>query len=141
MPGELYIIVTSTPTLHGSSMACARMLALQLFRRVPLRDIASHVPHAVVVYALLGLLDFGFTIIAFIYGYGESNPLLAWYQQHGLFEIMKVGSTLVIITMGFLLWPIRAVRFVIYAADLAMAIVFVYHLVFWIGNISTRAAR
>lgn len=84
------------------------------------------------IYAGLALLDLGFTLLAFTIGIKEGNPILAWYQERGLFEAVKIASTLAVIYLGFFLWNVKAVRWVIYAGNVAMFGVLVVHLAFWI---------
>jgi hypothetical protein len=100
------------------------------------RHLAVH--PAIVTYALLSVLDYGFTIMAFRLGYEEGNPLLAWYQKQGLFAFAKVGSILAISILGTLFWKHRVVRGVLYAANVLMFSVFAYHLYFWILLSSRR---
>lgn len=86
------------------------------------------VPVPVVVYAVLGVLDFGFTLMAFQLGFMEGNPLLNWYAEKGLFEVAKVGFTLAVIILGFLLWDFRIVRAIIYIANVLMVGVVLFHI-------------
>jgi len=96
-----------------------------------LTHLAARVPGAVVTYAVLGLLDFGFTLMSFQIGLKEANPVLAWYAERGLFEVAKIASTIVVILLGFFLWRILAVRSIIYGANLIMTGVLVYHIANW----------
>ena len=59
------------------------------------------VPVPLVLYAVLGILDFGLTLIAFQLGFKEGNPILDWYAQNNLFEAAKIGSTLAVVFTGF----------------------------------------
>lgn len=93
------------------------------------------VPKQIVLYALLGVLDFGFTLIAFQLGFTEGNPVLDWYASHGLFEAAKVGSTLAVVLLGFLLWEVRFVRSVLVGANILMVGVIAFH-VFNLGLIA-----
>jgi len=104
-----------------------------LFGKIDLQGVTSHVPWPVGLYALLGLMDFFFTLLAFQYGFQEGNPILAWYKEQGLFEVAKVGTTIAVVLLGFFLWKLRPVRAIIYAADVAMFALFVWHLFFWVG--------
>ncbi|MGI8923418.1 MAG: DUF5658 family protein [Fimbriimonadales bacterium] len=106
---------------------------MRLFGKVDLRSIASHVPWPVALYAFLGILDLGFTLLAFHYGFQEGNPILAWYKEQGFFEVVKVGTTIAIVVLGFFLWQLRLVRAIICVADIAMFALFVWHLFFWVG--------
>ena len=103
-----------------------------------MRHIAARVPGAVVLYAVLGLLDFGFTLMSFQLGFREANPILSWYAERGLFEVVKITSTIVVVMLGFFLWRVIAVRSVIYGANAVMTGVLVYHLVIWIRLLAER---
>ena len=81
-----------------------------------------------ILYAALGILDFGLTLIAFQLGFKEGNPILDWYAQNNLFEVAKVGSTLAVVFIGFLLWELRIVRGVLLAANVLMVGVVGFHL-------------
>ena len=74
----------------------------------------------IIIYAVLGILDFGLTLIAFQLGFKEGNPILDWYAQNNLFEVAKVGSTLSVVFIGFLLWELRVVRGVLVVANFLM---------------------
>jgi hypothetical protein len=86
------------------------------------------VPVPVSTYAILGILDFGLTLIAFQLGFKEGNPILDWYAQNNLFEVAKVGSTLAVVVIGFLLWDIKFVRYVVISANVLMVGVALFHL-------------
>lgn len=86
------------------------------------------VPVPIVLYAVLGILDFGLTLIAFQLGFQEGNPILDWYAQNNLFEVAKVGSTLAVVFIGFLLWDLRIVRGVLIGANVLMVGVVGFHL-------------
>ena len=90
------------------------------------------VPHPVASYALLSLLDYGFSIVAFKLGYEEANPILAWYKERGLFGAVKIGTILAVAILGTSAWRFRAVRLVIYLANALMVLVVGYHLFYWI---------
>ena len=111
-------------------------MSRKLLGRIKLREWTHHVPRAVVNYAGLAILDMGFTLFAFAIGVKEGNPILEWYQRQGLFEVVKISSTLAVIWLGFTLWEVKAVRWVIYAANVLMFGVLVFHLVFWIRVIN-----
>jgi hypothetical protein len=96
-----------------------------------LRNLRSWVPAPVVAYALLGLLDFGFTLLAFGIGYKEANPVLAFYKEHGLFEVAKLFTTVAVVTLGFFLWQLSIVRFILVLANAVMLAVLIYHVSFW----------
>src|SRR6185503_17446802 len=91
----------------------------------------TFVPDAVATYALLSLLDYGFSIMAFRLGAIETNPLLAWYQVHGLFAVVKVFSIVSVVLSGALFWSKKVIRGIVYAANLLMLAVFMYHLYYW----------
>lgn len=85
------------------------------------------VPAPLVIYAVLGILDFGLTLIAFQLGFKEGNPILDWYAENGLFEVAKIGSTVAVVLIGFLLWELRIVRGVLAAANVLMLAVVAFH--------------
>jgi hypothetical protein len=99
------------------------------------RSFHFSVPKPIVLYALLGVLDFGFTLIAFQLGFTEGNPILDCYASHGLFEAAKVGSTIAVVLLGFLLWELRFVRSVLVGANLLMVGVIGFH-VFNLGALA-----
>src|SRR5688572_10747850 len=86
------------------------------------------VPVPLVFYAVLGILDFGLTLIAFQMGFKEGNPILDWYAQNNLFEVAKIGSTLAVVFIGFLLWELRVVRGVLSVANVLMVGVVAFHM-------------
>jgi len=88
----------------------------------------SLVPPPVAVYALLSILDLGFSLIAFQLGYPESNPALAFMKEQGLFEFVKISATLLIVLIGVLLWRLQIVRVILGLANVVMFGVFVLHL-------------
>ncbi|MER3412998.1 MAG: hypothetical protein C4341_01940 [Armatimonadota bacterium] len=90
------------------------------------------VPRAIVLYAALGLADFGFTLAALSAGGTELNPLLAWALSVGLFEYLKLALTLLVCAAMLFLWPrsVFARRVTIYANLLMMALV-AYHVSLW----------
>lgn len=87
------------------------------------------VPVPLVLYAVLGILDFGLTLIAFQMGFKEGNPILDWYAQNNLFEAAKIGSTLAVVFIGFLLWELKIVRNVLSVANVLMIGVVAFHMV------------
>jgi len=92
------------------------------------RSFQVSVPRPIVLYAILGVLDFGCTLIALQLGFTEGNPILDWYASHGLFEVAKIGSTVSVVLLGFLLWELRLVRSVLTAANILMTGVLAFHL-------------
>ncbi|MEO7454460.1 MAG: DUF5658 family protein [Fimbriimonadales bacterium] len=86
------------------------------------------VPVPVTLYAILGILDFGLTLIAFQLGFKEGNPILDWYAQNNLFEVAKVGSTLAVVVIGFLLWEKKLVRYIFIGANVLMVGVVLFHI-------------
>jgi hypothetical protein len=104
---------------------------LQRVQHPPLRDVRAGVPLAVKVYAALGLVDLGFTLLALEHGYQEANPILAWYEQHGLFEVAKLFATIAVIALAFFLWRMPLVRVILIVANIVMGIVALYHASFW----------
>lgn len=91
----------------------------RLFSHVHL---GTRVPVAIAAYALLGVLDLGFSKLAFFAGYGEANPVLAATLTHGTFEVSKVLLTVLIVLVGTVLWPLGLVRGVVWAANFGMAL-------------------
>ncbi len=89
--------------------------------------IRSTVPVAVVAYAFLGILDLGFSQMAFFAGYGEANPLLRATLSAGTFASSKVTLTLLVVLVGTMLWPVRLVRGIVWVANFAMAGVAGFH--------------
>jgi hypothetical protein len=92
------------------------------------RSFRIPVPKPIVLYAVLGILDFGFTLMAFQLGFKEGNPILAWYANNGLFEIAKVLPTIAVVFIGFLLWERKFVRAVVLSANVLMVGVIGFHL-------------
>jgi hypothetical protein len=103
------------------------LAAMKLFG-LKVRNPRVSVPMPLILYAALGILDFGLTLIAFQLGFKEGNPILDWYAQNNLFEVAKVGSTLAVVFIGFLLWELRIVRGVLVAANVLMVGVVGFHL-------------
>jgi hypothetical protein len=91
------------------------------------RNFHVPVPIPVIFYAVLGILDFGMTLMAFKLGFQEGNPILNWYAANGLFEVAKIGMTLSVVFIAFLLWEVRVVRGVVYAANVMMLLVVAFH--------------
>ncbi len=54
----------------------------------------------------LGVIDYGFTIAAFVTGAREANPALAWFAEQGLFEFAKLSLTLLVCCVGTHLWSL-----------------------------------
>ena len=93
------------------------------------RSFRIPVPGALVLYAILSVMDFGFTLIAFKLGFKEGNPILNWYADQGLFEVAKVGTIVAVVMIGFLLWELRVVRSILNVANFLMVGVVAFHLV------------
>jgi hypothetical protein len=108
--------------------AVPRVLAAMKLFGLRVRSPRVPVPVPIVLYAVLGILDFGLTLIAFQLGFQEGNPILDWYAQNNLFEVAKVGSTLAVVFIGFLLWDLRIVRGVLIGANVLMVGVVGFHL-------------
>ena len=81
----------------------------------------------VILYAVLGILDFGMTLMAFKLGFQEGNPILNWYAANGLFEVAKVGMTIAVVVIAFLLWDFKIVKGIVYAANVLMLGVVAFH--------------
>lgn len=90
------------------------------------------VPHPIVLYALLSLLDYAFTLAAFVMGAVEANPALAWFQMNGLFDFAKLSSTLLVCCIAFRLWKHRLVRRIITLANAMMLGLIFYHCYLWL---------
>jgi hypothetical protein len=90
------------------------------------------VPGAIVLYAALGLADFGFTLATIQAGGRELNPFLAWALGVGLFEYLKLALTLLVCSVMLLLWHRTSIaRGVTYIANLLMSALLVYHIAIW----------
>ena len=93
------------------------------------------VPNALVLYALLGALDLGFSKMAFSVGIAESNPVLQAALDYGLFEVNKVILTVTVLLMGIFLWKHRVIKRVMFVANVGMfllALVHVYGLTLYL---------
>ena len=93
------------------------------------------VPNALVLYALLGMLDLGFSKMAFSIGVAEGNPVLQAALDFGLFEVNKVILTLTVLLMGIFLWKHRIIKRVMFVANVGMfllALVHVYGLTLYL---------
>lgn len=90
------------------------------------------VPEAVTVYAMLGLLDMGFTLMAFQIGVREGNPIMSWLQGIGLFETGKLALTTGVVFLGYYLWKLPIVRIALHAGNALMLAVVAFHLSFWV---------
>lgn len=86
------------------------------------------VPVAVAAYALLGVLDLGFSQLAFFAGYGEANPILQATIASGTFEFSKITMTMLVVLVGTMLWPLRFVRGIVWAANFGMALLAAFHI-------------
>lgn len=93
---------------------------------------SAFVPEAVTVYATLGLLDMGFSLMAFQVGIREGNPVLGWLQGIGLFELGKLFLTGGVVVLGYYLWRLAIVRVAVHAGNAMMLAVLAFHLSFWI---------
>ncbi|RMG25500.1 MAG: hypothetical protein D6724_03945 [Armatimonadetes bacterium] len=90
------------------------------------------VPGAIVLYAALGLADFGFTLATIHAGGRELNPFLAWALGVGLFEYLKLALTLLVCAVMLFLWPrSSAARRVTHVANVLMGILLLYHILLW----------
>lgn len=95
-------------------------------------DARAPVPRAIVLYASLGLADFGFTLAALNAGGRELNPFLAWALSVGLFEYLKLALTLLVCLAMLFLWPRSAfARRATIAANVLMAVLLAYHISLW----------
>lgn len=81
------------------------------------------------LYVALGVVDYGFTIAAFVTGAREANPALAWFADQGLFEFAKLSLTLLVCCVGTLLWSLPIARRAVAVGNVLMAGVLAYHLV------------
>jgi hypothetical protein len=89
------------------------------------------VPPSIVLYGVLGLLDYALTLMAFRAGLGEANPVLAWFANHGLFEFAKLSMTLLVVAIAFHLRHKQRAKFVMAVANAAMFSLLVYHGYLW----------
>lgn len=100
-------------------------------RFTPLRSPTAHfgarVPFAVVAFALLSVLDLGFSKMAFFVGYGEANPILRATLDAGTFEATKIMLTLLVTVVGTALWQIKTVRGVMWIASVGMSVLSIFH--------------
>ena len=85
------------------------------------------VPYALVLYALLGMLDLGFSRMAFSVGVAEGNPVLQAALDYGLFEVNRVILTLTVLLMGIFLWKHRIVKRVMFVANVGMFLLALLH--------------
>ena len=93
------------------------------------------VPNALVLYALLGMLDLAFSRMAFSVGIAEGNPVLHPALDYGLFEVNKVILTLTVLLMAVFLWKHRVIKRLMFAANAGMfllALVHVYGLTLYL---------
>jgi uncharacterized membrane protein YidH (DUF202 family) len=81
-----------------------------------------------VLYTALGVLDYGFTIAAFVTGAREANPALAWFAEQGLFEFVKLSLTLLVCCVGTHLWSLPIARRAVALGNVLMGGVLTYHL-------------
>ncbi len=88
----------------------------------------SNIPAPVVLYAALGVVDYGFTIAAFVSGAREANPALAWFAEQGLFEFAKLSLTLLVCCVGTHLWSLPIARRAVAFGNVLMSGVLAYHL-------------
>lgn len=79
------------------------------------------------LYAALGVTDYGFTLAAFIYGAHEANPALKWFADHGLFEFAKLTLTLLVCCIAAYVWSAPATRKAMTIGNALMAGVVAYH--------------
>ncbi len=91
---------------------------------------------AIVLYACLSLLDFGFTLAVFSVGGVEANPVLRWFALHGLFEFAKIACTLLVCCVAFHLWDRSIAQRVVHLGNVVMASVLVYHVSLWANLLS-----
>lgn len=95
-------------------------------------DAHAPVPRAIVLYAALGLADFGFTLAAISAGGRELNPFLAWALSVGLFEYLKLALTLLVCAAMLFLWPRSSfARRATIAANVLMSVLLAYHVSLW----------
>lgn len=86
------------------------------------------VPNSILLYAVLSLLDYGFTIAALMEGALELNPALNWFHSHGLFEFVKLSLILLICCTAYKIWDKPHVQALMRIANTVMGVVFVYHI-------------
>ncbi|HWP31760.1 MAG TPA: DUF5658 family protein [Fimbriimonadales bacterium] len=87
------------------------------------------VPSAILLYAVLSLLDYGFTLAALTEGALELNPALSWFHSQGLFEFVKLSLTLLVCCTAYKIWDKPYVQALMRIANTVMGVVFVYHII------------
>ena len=92
-----------------------------------LRIFKLKVPNALVLYTLLGMLDLGFSKMAFSVGVAEGNLFLEAALDYGLFEVNKLILTLTVLFLGIFLWKHRIVKQVMFVANVGMFLLVLVH--------------
>ena len=95
----------------------------------------EHIPDWLTLYVVLGMADFGFTLVAFQLGAIEANPFLNHYKQQGLFEFFKISLTLLILCIAYKLRERPLVANVMAFANAFMVSLVVYHITSLTGAI------
>lgn len=116
--GQTGLSIWNSPVTVDSSNASVAPIAHAGQPRLP-------VP--IVVYATLGVLDYGFTLAAFGHGAHEANPALRWFADHGLFEFAKLSLTLLVCCIAAYIWQSPGTRRAMLVGNLLMAGVLAYH--------------
>jgi hypothetical protein len=86
-----------------------------------------HIPHALTLYALLGMLDLAFSMLAFSIGVKEGNPVLQAAWEVGLFETNKIILTLTVLGVGLMLWKYPMVKRILFVANVGMFFLTLVH--------------
>jgi len=89
----------------------------------------TRIPTAILLYAVLSLFDYGFTLAALTEGAIELNPALGWFHSHGLFEFVKLSLTLIVCCAAYRIWNRPYVQEVMRVANTLMGVVLAYHLI------------
>ena len=79
------------------------------------------------LYAALGITDYGFTLAAFVHGAREANPALKWFADHGLFEFAKLSLTLLVCCVAAYIWKAPVTKRAMVVGNVLMGGVVVYH--------------
>lgn len=88
------------------------------------------------LYAVLSVADYGFTLAALCRGAREGNPALAWFLEHGLFDFVKLSLTLLVCCVATRLWDHAIARRVLRLGNVLMAGVALYHLAFLFARLA-----
>ena len=85
-----------------------------------LRFFKLKVSNALVLYALLGMLDLAFSKMACTVGIAEGHPVLQAALDYGLFAVDKIVLTLTVLLAGIFLWKHALIKRVMFMANAGM---------------------